>query len=657
VHLLIQLSYNEKRGYLLIKPAILLIVFLVSFSSILTAQSCPYNIDFETGTFSGWTCYTGRTSAIGGQNVISLGATSGPVYSHHTMYDANTNSNEVDPFGRFPVLCPNGSGHSIKLGSTEVGGEAEGVSYEFTIPANENSYTLIYNYAVVFQSPNHQVYEQPRMEIEITNVTDNTTISCASYSFIAVGTALPGFQLSTSTDTTAVLYKDWSPVSIDLSGNAGKTIRLFFKTADCTFRRHFGYAYIDVNSECSGRFVGATYCPDDTAINVSAPYGYASYAWYDSSLTTPLGSQQVLNLSPPPPSGTTIAVKLEPYYGFGCSNTMFTKLKDTLTVIANAGRDTLSCNMSPVPIGIKPKPGLHYTWAPATGLSKPDVANPMAFPNRTTSYVVTTMNSGGGCRITDTVVVRASVIDDSLRLVGKQSYCFGNNDSAILNVNPTNSIQWFKNDAAISRATQPTFRVASSGTYFALLKNDIGCSITTKKQPVIIDIAKPATTYAVEYALSNSPLTLQARQISENVLWKPAINLNSPSSFTPTFKGSQEQLYTIELLTNTGCLTVDTQLVKIIKNVEIYVPTAFTPNKDGKNDYLRPILIGLKDLHFFRIYNRWGQLLFETKKPLPGWDGVFKGVEQTTQTVVWMVKGTGIDGREYAQKGTTVLLR
>lgn len=654
MHFVIELLRGRRRLYLQTKPLLLLNVFLIVFSSVIKSQTCPYNIDFETGTFNGWTCYSGRTAAVGGQNEISL-SPSGPIPGKHTIYNAN--SNEVDPFGGFPVNCPNGSGHSIKLGSTQAGGEAEGVSYEFTIPANENSYTLMYNYAVVFQSPNHRTFEQPRMEIEITNVTDNTTISCASYSFIAVGTSLPGFQVSNSTDTTAVLYKDWSPVSIDLSGNAGKTIRLFFKTADCTFRRHFGYAYIDVNSECSGRFVGATYCPDDTVINVTAPYGYASYAWYDSSLTTPLGSQQVLSLSPPPVSGTTIAVKLEPYYGYGCPNTMFTKLKDSLTVTANAGFDTLSCNLSPVPIGIPPRPGLHYAWTPATGLSNAEIANPMAFPGKTTAYVVTTTNSGGGCRITDTVVVRASVINDSLRLLGKASYCFGNNDSAILNVNPANSIQWFKNDLAISRATQPTIRVSSSGTYHALLKNDIGCSITTKKQPIVIDIAKPPTAYAVEYALSNSPLTLGARQISENVLWKPAINLNTATSFTPTFKGSQEQLYTIELLTNTGCLTVDTQLVKIIKSVEIYVPTAFTPDKDGRNDYLRPILIGLKDLHFFRVYNRWGQLLFETKQALPGWDGVFKSVAQTTQTVVWMVKGVGIDGREYTQKGTTVLLR
>ncbi len=82
-----------------------------------------------------------------------------------------------------------------------------------------------------------------------------------------------------------------------------KTIRLFFKTADCTFRKHFGYAYVDVNTECSGEFTGAAYCPDDTAVNVVAPYGYQSYKWLNSTLSEVIGSNQTLTLSPTASNG------------------------------------------------------------------------------------------------------------------------------------------------------------------------------------------------------------------------------------------------------------------------------------------------------------------------------------------------------------------
>jgi hypothetical protein len=88
------------------------------------AQSCPVNIDFETGTFANWTCYVGRTSVVGDKNVISLSNSFGPVSGHHTMYGGNTS--QLDPFGGFPVLCPNGSGHSIRLGSTEAGARQKG---------------------------------------------------------------------------------------------------------------------------------------------------------------------------------------------------------------------------------------------------------------------------------------------------------------------------------------------------------------------------------------------------------------------------------------------------------------------------------------------------------------------------------------------------
>lgn len=646
---------ENKRGvYRLLYPVISIIITSV-FCLTTHAQHCPPNIDFEAGNFNGWTCYTGNTAAIGGQNVITMNASGGAVFNKHTLISKA--STEVDYYGGFPISCPNGSGYSIRLGSTTAGGEAEGVSYEFTIPANDNSYSLIYNYAVVFQSPNHREIEQPRMEIKVINVTDNQVITCASFAFIAQGSSLPGFTLSEKSDTLSVLYKNWSAVSVDLSGNAGKTIKLFFKTADCTFRRHFGYAYIDVNSECGSNFTGATFCPDDTIVNITAPFGYQGYTWYDSSLTNVLGSQQILSISPPPASGTTVAVKLNPYNGYGCPNTLFTKLRDSLSVISNAGKDMLSCNLNPVEIGGNPRPGLAYQWSPAAGLSNAAVANPFASPLVTTAYILNTSTSGGGCRTADTVVVQSSVIDSTLELIGKKKFCMGYGDSALLRVKPAKTIAWYKDDMPINGAAETDYRIILGGTYYALLTNAEGCSTITKRTIIVTEKQKAGITYPVEYAIANLPLVLEARQIGNQVLWMPGINLNTTASFTPTYKGDLEQLYTIAIRTEAGCLSVDTQLVKIIKNVEIYMPTAFTPNKDGLNDFLRPILKGIRRVKYYRLFNRWGQLLYEGQTPQPGWDGNFKGVPQPTQAVVWMLECIGVDGTTYTQKGKSLLIR
>jgi gliding motility-associated-like protein len=621
------------------------------------AQECPPNIDFETGTFSGWTCYTGTPQAVSGRNIISLYPVSGPIPGRHTMYSANSGSG-VDPYGGFPVNCPNGSGYSIRLGNNLAGTEAEGISYQFTIPANQDVYSLIYHYAVVFQDPNHEIYQQPRLEIEITNVTDNTTIDCSSFTFIPYGSLLPGFfESSNPGGSTPVWCKDWSAVSINLNGHAGKTIRLSFKTADCTFRRHFGYAYIDVNSECSSEFVGAAYCPDDTAVNVTAPYGYQGYTWYNNTFTQTLGSQQTITFKPPPVAGTTYAVEIVPYSGYGCRDTLYAKLIDNLTVKANAGRDTLSCNNTPVPIGAISKPGLAYSWNPAVGLSNPRIANPLAAPDNTTTYILTTNHDGGGCVNTDTVVVKASFIDDSLQLIGSAMYCSDSDDSSILRVQPTNSIQWLKDDRKINGANQTDYRVNQTGSYYAMLLNNDGCSIATEKQNIIIDDPRPGITYPVQYAIIDLPLDLKARQFGDSILWSPGTSLNTPTSYTPVFNGPSEQLYTIEIKTASGCVTVDTQLVKTVKSAEMYVPTAFTPNNDGLNDFLRPVLMGIKEVRYFRIFNRWGQLLFEAKTDQPGWDGRLGGIPVSSQVVVWLVEGLGIDNNIYRRKGTTVLVR
>ena len=95
------------------------------------AQNCPPNIDFETGTFNGWTCYIGSSAAVNGQNVIYLTPSQGPVRGRQTMYARNSGAG-VDEYGGFPVNCPNGSGHSIRLGNNFAGTEAEG--YLMSLP-------------------------------------------------------------------------------------------------------------------------------------------------------------------------------------------------------------------------------------------------------------------------------------------------------------------------------------------------------------------------------------------------------------------------------------------------------------------------------------------------------------------------------------------
>lgn len=651
-------SYITNFVYFLIRFVLPVFIFISAKS-----QNCPPNIDFEKGNFDNWTCYTGSVSAAGGVNTISLTPSGGPVPDRHTMFTVSQQT-QTDYFGGFPVNCPNGSGHSIKLGNNLGGGQAEGISYEFTIPAGRNEYSLIYHYAVVFEDPSHPPHQQPRLELEITNVTDNETILCSSFTFFPIGSLLPGFFISPFYQTVSndgkpipVWCKDWTAVSINLNGNAGKTIRLFFKTADCTFTRHFGYAYLDVNTECASQFVGANFCPDDTTVNVTAPFGYQSYTWFSGNFSQVLGNQQTIQFNPPPAAGTTIAVQVVPYDGYGCTDTLMAKLIDTLTIVSNAGTDTFTCNLNPVQIGANAKPGLSYSWSPPGGLSDPNIANPFAAPAVNTNYVLTTRNSGGGCASRDTVLVRSYVTDTTLIFWGKDSYCATSGDSSVLFVQPTDSIQWFKDKIAIAGANKTKFKVTQSGTYSALLFNVKGCSISTYEKTIYIEKPIPGISYPVQNALINYPAQLQSRTLGISAEWIPSSYLDNPLSYSPVFNGPADKLYTIAIKTSAGCITVDTQMVKTFKELKFYVPTGFTPNNDGLNDYLKPISAGIKEFKYFRVYNRWGQLVFDLQSDSKGWNGYFKGKPQSSQTFVWMAEGIGVDNRIYRQKGTCVLIR
>lgn len=258
--------------------------------------------------------------------------------------------------------------------------------------------------------------------------------------------------------------------------------------------------------------------------------------------------------------------------------------------------------------------GLVYKWSPAAGLNNAAIANPFAAPDITTNYIVTASNSGGGCKTTDTVQVVASIIYSTLQLNGKQAFCFGHGDSAVLHVKPVKNIEWFKDDILINGTTnQPAFNVTLAGMYYAVLTNDLGCKITTEKKLVLIEYDKTGITYPVKYAIVNLPLGLTVRPIGQTALWNPVVNLNDPKSFEPTFISSREQLYTITVASRAGCITTDTQLVKIVRQVEIYVPTAFTPNSDGRNDYLHPIFRGVAEVRIFRVFNRWGKYFLKEK--------------------------------------------
>ena len=106
-----------------------------------------------------------------------------------------------------------------------------------------------------------------------------------------------------------------------------------------------------------------------------------------------------------------------------------------------------------------------------------------------------------------------------------------------------------------------------------------------------------------------------------------------------------------------GCADTAWHVLKVINNCFIAVPTAFTPNGDGSNDYLYPLNAYKATNLSFRVYNRNGQLVFETKDWTRKWNGTIKGNPQPVGAYVWMLDYTDAAGKKVSLKGTTALIR
>ncbi|MEI7472093.1 MAG: T9SS type B sorting domain-containing protein [Chitinophagaceae bacterium] len=116
-------------------------------------------------------------------------------------------------------------------------------------------------------------------------------------------------------------------------------------------------------------------------------------------------------------------------------------------------------------------------------------------------------------------------------------------------------------------------------------------------------------------------------------------------------------MYNVTASTANGCVGLGNIKIKTFKGPDIYVPNAFSPNNDKLNDLLKPILIGMKTLHYFTIYNRYGQVLFTTSTENAGWDGSFKGKLQAMGGYVWIAEAVDYKGNIIQRKGVTLLVQ
>ena len=180
---------------------------------------------------------------------------------------------------------------------------------------------------------------------------------------------------------------------------------------------------------------------------------------------------------------------------------------------------------------------------------------------------------------------------------------------------------------------------------------------------VLVDVTPPITVYTfpddtIVYA--GDQFQILATSITTDYIWTPSVGLSNPAIPNPIVTaGNAGDSITYKVVASTfaGCKGIGYVRVQVYKGPDIYMPTGFTPNGDGKNDIFRPFTVGIDHLNYFKVFNRWGQEIYFTKALGSGWNGRLGGVNQASGVYVWMVEGVTRDGRIIRKRGTIALIR
>lgn len=446
----------------------LLVLLSASLRSAAQSSPCPPNIDFEEGTVANWQFFKGTCCPAG---AISATTPSAALPFSHAL----TSGLGTDYYGGFPVVSPGGGVYSMKLGNDSIGRGAEKARYYVRVPAGSANYALVYRYAVVFQDPGHPPADQPRFEVTAVDSATGISVPCADYTYVAGG-GLPGFMVSPV--SSLVLYKTWTTATINLTGLEGTTVRIDFASGDCDAGGHFGYGYFDMS--CGLFQVQGLTCDDTaTTATLSAPSGYEFYRWLDSTtFTTLYGTTRTITI--PIPSGpTTYAVILTPYVGYGCPDTLYTRLSPSRLQL-DPTPDTLICNGFGGPISSGATDialPLTYSWAPSTGLSCTSCATPIASPTTETVYTVTVTNAVG-CSKDTTIRVRVGLVTSSITHndVNCAGYSTGSATVTVLTGLPPFTYSWTTVPVQTTpTATGLTGAPGTGTTYSVTITDATGC--------------------------------------------------------------------------------------------------------------------------------------------------------------------------------------
>ncbi len=315
--------------------------------------------------------------------------------------------------------------------------------------------------------------------------------------------------------------------------------------------------------------------------------------------------------------------------------------RDTIQITVLGGAkdhepDVSICQGDSVSIGIAPDSSLTYQWWPVDSLSDPNIANPVAHPDSTTTYQLTLSKGICSDTIEQTVLVGPSLLftpDATASNCNQQGVRIGITDEG-------NTYAWSPAEGLKDPNAPNTIATPDTTTTYILTVSNEFCSkqydVTVEVQQVDL---KAEFTADLEFSCEKTLMQVQNTSSgASHYEWLLSDGTQSTEQ-QPDFEFEELDELSIRLIAidAIGCTdTFSLNQKNILELITPFIPNVFTPNNDGANDCLSFIDANLPENCFeLKVYNRWGEKVFETADPLDCWDGMIKDIDKPANKGVY----------------------
>ncbi len=298
--------------------------------------------------------------------------------------------------------------------------------------------------------------------------------------------------------------------------------------------------------------------------------------------------------------------------------------------------------------------GTQYQWTGVNGFSATSdaVSISNAQVAQSGKYYVLVTNAAG-CTHLDSVIVNVNAKPVAATTFSTIAICSG---SAIqLSASGGIGYKWLPASGLSSDVISNPFASPSdTSQYMVIVSNQFSCADTAVIDVNVIE-SPSANAGPDKTIITGSPVQLSGIVSGQDISysWSPATNINNIQSLQPIVTPPADADYILSVISNLGCKAA-TDRVHIFVFKDVFIPTAFTPNNDGKNDtWAIPALNAFTNIDL-SVFNRYGQLVYQTKNSYQPWDGKYNGIPQPSGAYVYMIdlkQGTGI------KKGTVLIIR